>query len=80
MTRIVWSDVAEAFLLAAPPSEAERIVAAVETWSTTHRGFVRQMLDGSGTLGLYLPGFRVLFVREEDGGIRVDSVRRRPDR
>jgi hypothetical protein len=55
MTRTVWSDVAEASLLELPPSEAMGIFEAVEKMVTLRRGFVRDMLDGTGTLGLSEP-------------------------
>lgn len=41
------------------------------------RGFARDMQDGSGTFGLYLPRHVVLF-HVDDGSIRVDEVRVRP--
>jgi hypothetical protein len=43
-----------------------------------HRGFVRSMLDGQGTFGLYLAGYVVLFRVQKDGTIRVGEIRQRP--
>ncbi|MBX3191458.1 MAG: hypothetical protein KF819_30970 [Labilithrix sp.] len=59
---------------------AERIFAAVEEMSTARRGFVRRMLDGAGTLGLYLPAHVVLFHLDAEGTIHVDMIRDRDTR
>ena len=77
MARVVWSTDAESFLLTASPTDAERIFNAVEEMSTAHRGFVRNMLDGEGTLGLYVSEFIVLFTVDEEGTIRIDQIRER---
>jgi hypothetical protein len=78
MARVVWSDEAERFLLGAPVDEAEEILAAVERMAGTGHGFVRQMVDAEGTLGLYVRGCVVLFLVHDDGGIEIRRVRRRP--
>lgn len=77
MNRIVWSDEAEMFLLAAPVNEGEEILAAVEEMAATGRGFVRQMLDGAGTLGLYVGMYVVLFVVRDEDVIEIRRVRKR---
>jgi hypothetical protein len=77
MARIVWSDAAESFLLGAPPTEAERIFAAIEQMANARRGFVRRMQDGAGTLGLYLTGYVILFHLAADGTIHIDLIRER---
>lgn len=77
MARVVWSDEAERFLLAAPVRDAEEILDAVERMSLAGRGFVRNMLDGAGTLGLYVGRYVVLFVIDGAGVIQVRRVRAR---
>jgi hypothetical protein len=77
MARVVWSDEAELFLLSAPIRDAEEILDAVERMASSGRGFVRNMLDGAGTLCLYVGRHIVLFVIDEEGTIQVRRVRAR---
>jgi hypothetical protein len=58
------------------PADAEIVFDAVELLATTGRGFVRDMLDGSGTLALYVGSHIALFERSADV-MRVLKVRRR---
>jgi hypothetical protein len=74
MARIVWSDEAERVLIQIPPNEAEAILDATEQVAATGRGFVRNMLDGFGTLGLYVGGYVVLFLVDDDGDLRVPAT------
>jgi hypothetical protein len=76
--RVFWSDEAESALLQLPIEEADQVFAAVERVAATGRGFVRRMLDGSNTMGLYVGRQTVLFVRDEDGAIRVLKFKTRP--
>ena len=80
MARVVWSDAAESFLLAAAPSEAERIFAAVEEMAAHRRGFVRRMSEPPQTFGLYITGYVVLFGVDDEGGVLVDAIRPRATR
>jgi hypothetical protein len=75
--RVVWSDEAERALLQLPADEADHIFAAVERMAATDRGFVRKMLDGSNTLGLYVGRQIVLFARDPDRTIRVLKLKAR---
>lgn len=77
MTSIEWSADSERFLLALDVDDAEMLLDAMERFATSGRGFVRAMLDGHGTFGLYVSSYVVLFVREAAGDIRVLSIRRR---
>lgn len=77
MVAIHWSAESERFLLALAPDDADEILDAVERFASTGRGFVRNMLDGHGTFGLYLERYLVLFFRDEDLALRVLRVRRR---
>jgi uncharacterized protein (AIM24 family) len=78
MARVIWSATAESFLLTATPMDAEFVFDAVEQMATSRRGFVRNMLDGEGTLGLYVGRFIVLFTVDNKGTIRIDAVQARP--
>jgi len=77
MTSIEWSADSERFLLALDVDDAEMLLDAMERFTTSGRGFVRQMLDGHGTFGLYVSNYVVLFVRDAVGDIQVLSIRRR---
>lgn len=74
---VIWSDEAERTLLELPAGEADQIFAAVERMAATGRGFVRNMLDGSNTLGLYVGRQIVLFSRDPDRTIRVLKLKAR---
>ena len=58
---ITWSDEAEQSLLGMTPSDADAVFTAVEQLATTRRGFVRDMLDGTGVHGVYVGAYVVLF-------------------
>jgi hypothetical protein len=60
-----WNVAAERDLLQLPPSDAERIIAAVETFADTGRGFIRVLLDGSGERRLYVEGFYAIVTLDE---------------
>lgn len=77
MPDVEWSKEAESFLLAAPVRDAEEILASVERMARTGRGFVRNMLDGSDTLALYLRAHVVYFVVGDSGRIHVLRVSNR---
>ena len=73
---VIWTSDAERDLLAMPPSEAERVLDEVESFATTGRGFVRQMLDGSYYQRLYVERYYIVF--DFDGvELTVHSVRPR---
>ena len=77
MAAVVWNTEAEAALLLLPNDEAETIYVAVERMAASGRGFVRDMLDESHTLGLYVARHVVLFERDPDGTIRILKLRSR---
>ncbi len=77
MTSIEWSAESERFLLALDVDDAEMLLDEVERFTKSGRGFVRQMLDGYGTFGLYVSSYVVLFVRDAGGDIQVLSIRHR---
>jgi hypothetical protein len=77
MAQVVWSAEAELFLFSAPLVDAEEILDSVERMAATGRGFVRNMLDGAGTLALYVGRYVVLFVVDDAGTIQVRKVRLR---
>lgn len=67
----------ERFLLALDVDDAEMLLDAMERFTTSGLGFVREMLDGHGTFGLYVSTYVVLFVRDAAGDMRVLNIRRR---
>ncbi len=77
MTPIVYGRTAEEMLVALPPSDALRIVEAVERFAMHGVGFVRRMLGESDETRLYLDGYYVTFARSE-GFIRVLTISKRP--
>lgn len=77
MTEVIWTADAERFLLELDIATAERILEAVERMARTGRGFVRDMLDGRGTRGLYVGEFVVLFVIAGSEVVRIQSVQSR---
>ena len=74
---IVWSAEAERTLLTIRPIDATSILNAVEVMERSGRGFVRNMLDEVGTLGLYVGEYVVLFVIDEQDVMHVRRVRKR---
>lgn len=72
-----WSDQAEAILIALPPSDAERILRAVDDLERTRRGFVIDPRDQSGGLHLYVGRYVVVFIRDGQAVSVVDILRRR---
>ena len=76
MSDVLWSVAAERTLIALPSAEAERIIATVETFASTGRGFVRTMRTGERRL--HLPGYAVTFDTQEARILilRVDIVPR----
>jgi hypothetical protein len=58
---VLWNVEAERDLLALPPSDADRMMDAVELFASTGRGFVRVLLDGTGERRLYASGLYAVF-------------------
>lgn len=74
--RVDWLADAELALFALPVSDADRILDAIDALAERNRGFVRDMLDSDGTLGLYVADYVILFVSDATS-IEIRGLRRR---